>query len=276
MVITVDDIPRHGVLPPGETRLGVTRGIVAALEADGVPAYGFVNGEHAEQTADSAAALQEWSEAFPVGNHTWSHASLDAVTTQQFRREIVRDEPLLERLSHGRDWGWFRYPYLAEGIDPSKRSAIRQYLADSGYRIAAVTVDFRDFAYNTPYARCVAKGDDKAIAALENEYLDAAHDSALNAQKMAKALYGTDIPQVLLTHVGAFEARMFPRLLNLYREMGFRFVTLPEAQNHPYYADDNDPSLPTAHWGLESKVRANGLRPPPKRTPTLDLDTICN
>jgi peptidoglycan/xylan/chitin deacetylase (PgdA/CDA1 family) len=276
MAITVDDIPRHGVMPRGETRLEISRGIVAALKARGVPAYGFVNGEHAEETPDNAAALHLWSDAFPVGNHTWSHASLDTVTTQQYRREIVRNEPLLERLSHGRDWGWFRYPYLAEGNDPAQRSAIREYLASSGYRIAAVTIDFSDFAYNDPYTRCVAKGDDKAIVALETEYLEAAHDAALASQEMARTLYGADMPQVLLTHVGVFEARMFPRLLDLYREMGFRFVTLAEAQNHPYYADDNDPGLRWAGWGLEASVRAKGLQPPAKRTPKLDLDTVCN
>ena len=96
--------PDTAVMPRGETRLEISRWIVAALKAGGVPAYGFVNGEHAEETPDAAAALHLWSDAFPVGNHTWSHANLDTVTTQQYRREIVRNEPLLERLSHGRDW----------------------------------------------------------------------------------------------------------------------------------------------------------------------------
>ncbi len=122
----------------------------------------------------------------------------------------------------------------------------------------------------------MAKGDDAAIVALETEYLEAAHDDALASQEMAKALYGTDIPQVLLTHVGAFDARMFPRLLKQYREMGFRFVTLEEAQNHPYYAEDNDPSLPGGRSSLESKMHGKDLKPPPKRTPKLDLEALCN
>ena len=276
MAITVDDIPRHGELQPGVTWHEVSQEIVSALQAEGAPAYGFVNGANAEQNRDTVAALRQWSEAFPVGNHTWSHANLDAVTASEYRREIVRNEVLLERLSHGRDWGWFRYPDLAVGTDPAKRSAIRQYLARNGYRIAAVTIDFGDLAYNDPYARCVAKGDQEAIAALEKEYLDSAHDSAVVSQEMAKALYGADIPHVLLTHVGVFEARMYPRLLNLYREMGFRFVTLGQAQNHPHYAEDNDPGLPAAPSGLEPKMDGKGLKPPPKRAPTLDLDTICN
>ena len=275
MAVTVDDIPRHGTLPPGMTRLEVHRQMIAALQAEGVSAYGFVNGGPAQQTPDNVAALELWAAAMPVGNHTWSHANLDEVTTKAYEQEIARNEPVLARLSPDRDWRWFRFPYLAEGTDPGKRAKIRKYLAERGYRIAAVTTDFSDYAYNDPYARCVAKGDDAAIVALENEYLEAAHDDALASQEMAKALYGTDIPQVLLTHVGAFDARMFPRLLKQYREMGFRFVTLEEAQNHPYYAEDNDPSLPGGRTSLESRMYGKDLKPPPKRTPKLDLEAVC-
>ena len=46
-------------------------------------------------------------------------------------------------------------------------------------------------------------------------------------------------------HVGAFDARMLPRLLKLYRDKGFSFVPLQDAENDPFYATSIDPSLPT-------------------------------
>ena len=179
----------------------------------GVPAYGFVNGEHAEQTPDNAAALDAVvgtpcrSATTPGHTPIWT-----TVTTQgSTGARSSRNEPLLERLSHGRDWRWFRYPVPRRGHRSRQaRRGPRVSGRAADYRIAAVTIDFSDYAYNDPYTRCVAKGDDTAIVALENEYLEAAHDDALASQEMAKALYGTDIPQVLLTHVGAFDARMFP------------------------------------------------------------------
>ncbi|MEU7816241.1 hypothetical protein [Pseudonocardia sp. NPDC049154] len=82
---------------------------------------------------------------------------------------------------------------------------------------------------------------------------------------MAKAAYGGDIPYVLLTHFGSFDARMFPRSLALYREMGFRFVSLEEAQNHPAYAGDNDPAA--------APGPATGL--PTQRVPEIDLAGLC-
>src|SRR5689334_18192540 len=37
LAITMDDLPVHGALPPGETRLGVAQKILAAFKAAGVP-----------------------------------------------------------------------------------------------------------------------------------------------------------------------------------------------------------------------------------------------
>jgi hypothetical protein len=92
---------------------------------------------------------------------------------------------------------------------------------------------------------------------------------------MSKALYGHDIPYVLLMHVGAFDARMLPRLLALYRERGFSFVTLEEAESAPFYKDAVDLSLPSSADSLEAAMTARGLPLPPAPSPGLDLDKLC-
>jgi len=61
------------------------------------------------------------------------------------------------------DWHWFRFPCLHEGDTPEKRLAVTRFLADQGYRVAEVTMSFDDWAYNDPYARCLAKNDLAAI-----------------------------------------------------------------------------------------------------------------
>src|SRR6185437_11393208 len=49
IAITFDDLPVHGPLPAGETRLGIANKIIAALKAAGLKrAYGFANGGFAE------------------------------------------------------------------------------------------------------------------------------------------------------------------------------------------------------------------------------------
>src|SRR5258708_10442156 len=77
IAFTFDDLPAHGPLPPGESRLEVASKILAALHDVHMPqVFGFVNGARVEQPSD-AAALQAWRDAgYPLGNHTWSTIDL--------------------------------------------------------------------------------------------------------------------------------------------------------------------------------------------------------
>jgi peptidoglycan/xylan/chitin deacetylase (PgdA/CDA1 family) len=265
IAITFDDLPAHSLLPPGETRLEVADKIIAALKAAGAPPiYGFVNGVRLEQEPASAPVLDAWRAAgFPLGNHTWTHASLNAVSVPDFETEIAKNEALLKDKMGEGDWRWFRYPFLAEGDRPEKRAAIRSFLADRGYRVAAVTMSFSDYAYNEPYARCMAKGDQAEIARMEASWLEGAA-RALDADRtMSTALYGREIPYVLLMHIGAFDARMLPLLLELYRERGVRLVTLPEAERDPFYRTATDLRGPADPNSLEAATAARRLPIPP-------------
>jgi len=43
-----------------------------------------------------------------------------------------------------------------------KKTGIRAYLAQHGYKVAAVTMSFGDYQWNEPHARCKAKGVEKS------------------------------------------------------------------------------------------------------------------
>lgn len=236
IAITIDDLPVHNDLPPGVTRLDVAKSMIAALKEAGIPQpYGFVNAAPITQDASLQLVLEAWRNAgFPLGNHVWSHPALSKLTTADFEAEIARNEPAIQG---NYDWRWFRYPFLDEGNDPKKRAEIRSFLKDRGYRIAAVTMSFGDYEWNGPYARCMVKHDEAAIKELEAGYLAAARESADLSLKASKS------PYVLLMHIGAFDARMLPKLLAQYKADGFRFVTLPEAERN--YDDAITPPLPS-------------------------------
>ncbi|WP_375421214.1 GDSL-type esterase/lipase family protein [uncultured Sphingomonas sp.] len=250
IALTFDDIPVHGPMVPGETRRDVVGRIAGALAAANAPALGFLNASVAPTDAtDGEAAIAAWRAAgLPIGNHGFTHANLDTVGAAAFADDIVRNEAKLAQVAGDTDWHWFRYPYLAEGRDPVARDAVRRTLKARGYRIAAVTMGFADYNWNEPYARCVAKRDKAGLAMLETAWLADARTAVLSSRARAKAQLGRDIPYVLLMHVGSFDAHMLPRLLDLYRTMGFRFVPLAQAEADPYYASAIDPALsgPTA------------------------------
>ncbi|WP_156361818.1 GDSL-type esterase/lipase family protein [Sphingomonas sp. Leaf343] len=259
IALTFDDIPSHGPLPPGETRLSVIRTITAALAAGKIPAFGFLNAGIGTNEVGAAAATAAWRAAgYPLGNHGWSHLALGNVGAAAFTADLIRNEPPLARA--GGDWRWFRYPFLDEGRDPAIRETVRATLAERGYRIAAVTTSFADYDWNAPYVACRARRDAGAIARLEAAYLTDVRTSALAARAASQARTDRDVPQVVLMHVGAFGAHMLPRVLAEYRTLGFRFVPLEEAQRDPFYAAAVDPRLP----GPSPTLPYAPLQGPPK------------
>jgi lysophospholipase L1-like esterase len=277
MAITFDDLPAHSTLPPGESRAGIAQRILSALTDAHVPGvYGFVNGQRLEQQRADATVLELWRNAgYPLGNHGWSHMNLDHNTAEAFAGDVERNEPLLKTWMKDEDWHWFRFPFLREGDTPAKRTAVRTFLARHGYKIAGVTMSFGDYQWNEPYARCKAKGDAAAIASLETSYLAAADESIRYDRALAHALYGRDIPYVLLMHVGAFDAEMLPRLLKLYQSRGFRFVTLPEAESDEFYRQATDALLPPGPDSLTDAMVERHLPLPPHEIPAAQLENVC-
>jgi lysophospholipase L1-like esterase len=277
IAVTFDDLPAHGPLPPGETRLEVISKIISALhDANLPPTYGFVNGSRIEEQPGNADVLQAWHSAGnPLGNHTWSHMNLNQHSLEDFEHDVVRDEPILTSVMKDEDWHWFRYPFLAEGDSPEKAAGFRDFLRQDGYRVAAVTMSFGDYLWNEPYARCKTNGYAAAIATLHDSYLAAADESIEYYRSLSHTLYQRDIPYVLLMHVGAFDAEMLPRLLQLYRAKGFEFVTLAEAERDEFYRSDTDLSLPSGPETLENAMNARQLTLPPRTNFAAQLDALC-
>jgi len=279
VALTFDDLPAHGYLPPGLTRVDVARNIIQALQAAHAPrVYGFVNTKRPENGPDSAQVLQLWRDAgFPLGNHTLSHMDLHANSVEDYEQEILTTEPILRTHMTDQDWHWFRYPYLREGDTLEKRHAIAAFLRERGYKVAEVTLSFGDYAYNEPYARCVAKNDQDAIAWMKESYLASAADDLSFAQKASSLIYGRDIRHVMLLHIGAFDAVMLPPLLDLLKQRGFKLVTLPEAESDPAYAIDPDVAPKGGGTLLQLMMTAKHIEAPQRHyeVPFEKLNALC-
>jgi peptidoglycan/xylan/chitin deacetylase (PgdA/CDA1 family) len=257
IALTFDDLPVHGPMPPGMTRVDIANSIIHSLQAaPAPPVYGFVNAKGLHDDPTSAPFLKLWLDAGnPLGNHTFSHIDLDTNSVEDFEQDLLVNEPTLKQAMGNHDWRWLRFPFLHEGDTLEKHRSIADSLAAHEYKVAQVTVSFGDYAYNAPYVRCLARNDQQGIAGLEQGYLDGAVQSLAQSQAAAKLLYGRDIKHVLLLHVGAFQTVMLTGLLDLLRRRGFQLVTLPEAQSDPAYS--TRPDLPSHFDGtfLEQSLR---------------------
>ncbi len=248
VALTFDDLPLNGTLSQGAKQSDYARDTVAVLKKHRIPpSYGFINAKKLERNPDAALGLKIWVDAgHPLANHTYDHLDFIKNSVEQFQREIVRNEPVLELLmppefAMGQfNWRWFRYPYLHEGDTLEKRRAVRVFLATNGYRIAQTTLDFGDYFYNSAHARCVTKQDAESIRWLRESYLADARAFMRYQVKLSRDAFGRDINHVLLLHLGSFSSHILPDLFKLLKEENFEIVTLEEAQSDPIYDIDPD------------------------------------
>jgi peptidoglycan/xylan/chitin deacetylase (PgdA/CDA1 family) len=278
VALTFDDLPAAGSVPPGFTRTKVASDLATELKAnhlDGV--YGFVNASKLENDPDAQQALRIWVNAgMNIGSHAWSHMSLTSNSAEAFEQDIVKNEPALAEYAHARDWHWFRYPFLWEGDTLEKRHAVRAYLQANGYRVAQVSLDFEDYAWNDAYARCSAKHDDASTDWLKQSYLDTASAYIRLGRQEQQIAFGREIPNVILLHETAFTTLMLPQLLDLLRTQGFRFASLQDVEKDSAYALDPDAALKFGGTLPDQFMDSRHLAyPPVKPKPFAQLKTLC-
>jgi peptidoglycan/xylan/chitin deacetylase (PgdA/CDA1 family) len=278
VALTFDDLPVHAALPSGLGRSDIARSILSALAAHRAPpTYGFVNAKGLEEAPDSAEVLRLWRAAGnPLGNHTLSHMDLHANSTVAFEQEVVANEATLRTYMGDEGWRWLRFPYLHEGETIEKRREVSRFLKDRGYRVAQVTLNFDDWAFNDPYARCLAKNDAAAVEWMKDSYLRRAAESLSAGVKRARLVFGREIAHVMLLHLGALQTAMLPRLLDLLEEQGFELVTLQEAQSDPAYAVEVDRPFPSGTTWLDQVAATKGLETARPSDDTLTrLSALC-
>ena len=268
LAITVDDLSAHGSLPPGVTRQQVADSFLSAFKAHKVPeAYGFINGVQLEREPDSRGVMTAWRAAgYPLGNHGYTHMNSGQSTAAAFEGDIAGNEALLGELMAGQDWHWLRFPFLVAGSDQT-HAEIMNYVTSHGYKVADVSMSFNDWAYTDTYARCMAKGDTATVEALKTRYMNDVRASVKRSRVMSQKVYGREIPQVLLIHIGAFTAQMLPQVLDVFEAEGAHYVTLAQAESDGAY----DESGPKAGQGtlIERTAQEKGVNVWTPDIPTL-------
>jgi peptidoglycan-N-acetylglucosamine deacetylase len=279
VALTFDDLPAARALPAGTTRTKIAADLAAELNANHLGGtYGFVNASKMQNDPDGQQALRAWINAgMNIGSHTWSHMSLSNNPADAFEQDIALNEPALAEYAGTRDWHWFRYPFLWEGDTLEKRRAVRGYLHEHGYRVAQVSIDFEDYAWNDAYSRCSGKQDAQGLAWLKQSYLETATEYIRLGREEQLIAFGHEIPNVLLLHETAFTTLMLPDLLELLRKQGFRFASLPDVEKDAAYALDPDAALRYGGTLPDQFMDSRDLKYPPfQPKPFGRLKTICN
>jgi peptidoglycan/xylan/chitin deacetylase (PgdA/CDA1 family) len=285
VALTFDDLPINGWQAPGDKQSDYARATIAVLKKHRIaPSYGFINAKKLESNPDGALALQIWVDGgHPLANHTYTHLDLTKNSAEDFQREVLHNEPVLELLmppeafKGKHDWRWFRYPYLHEGDTLEKRRAVRAFLAANQYKIAQTTLDFEDYLWNGAYGRCIEKKDEESKRWLRESYIQAATEFTKLQIDLSRQVFGRDINHVMLLHLGAFSSHILPDLFEVLRKQNFEIVTLEEAQSDPVY--QIDPDFPEARGGTHTELLMQAKNIPwpadAPQKPRERLTTIC-
>src|SRR5690348_1951400 len=222
VAITFDDLPAFSSDALNGTQIvEQNERLLGTLQREKIPAIGFVNAAKLYkwgQVDERIKALQIWlDDGFELGNHTYSHESLNKVGLKAWEENVVEGEPLLKLLlaQHGMTLRYYRPPYLDMGADLLTRRQAEQFLASRGYRVAPITIDVGDWEFAPIYFAAKQKGDTAEEGRVVSAFLDYANASLDYAERFSKQIIGYEPTQVILLHDSELEADHFAELAAL-------------------------------------------------------------
>lgn len=241
--ITIDDLPAGAASSKtGLEITAMTAKLLGTLRDQKVPVIGFVNEKKLYkfgEVDERIKALSMWLDyGFELGNHTFSHESLNRVGLQEWEEEVIRGETvtaLLLAQHKMMKMRYLRHPYLDTGRDLQTRRAAEAFLVGRGYRIAPVTMDAWDWMYAGVYEDARTRGDMPLQQKLVSSYFSHTTEVFDYYEKLSRDLMGYEPKQILLLHMNWLEADHIGELLDLLHRRGYRFITLQDALSDQAY-----------------------------------------
>ena len=277
VAVTFDDLPAQPrEAPTADAMVALSRAIVGVLRERGIPAVGFVNEDklRGESGVDRerVRALEVWLEAgLELGNHTYSHPSLHRTALAAYLDEIERGEAVTRELlaARGSHPRWFRHPFLHTGRDLETKRAVEAWLTERGLRVAPVTIDNAEWIFARAYLKAREGADEAGARRIADEYVVYMERKTEYWERQSVALFGREIPQVLLVHANRLNADHFARVADMLSRRGYRYTTLERAVEDDAY-DSTDTFTGGAgiswlhRWALSGRGR---VLPDEPRTP---------
>ena len=241
VAITIDDLPVTGAAASADWA-SVTERLLSALRRHDAPALGFVNEgklySNGAPATGRVALLEAWLRAgHELGNHTFAHQGAHSTPLAQYLQGIERGEVLTRPLAQrwGRRYRYFRHPQLHAGRSLEYRRGVERFLAEHGYTIAPVTVDNQEWMYARAYIVARARGDSALVRRVVKDYFAHLDSAFAYSERLSRALFGREIPLVLLLHANEINADYLDAILERLEQRGYRFVSLEAALRDSAY-----------------------------------------
>lgn len=226
IAITIDDLPFVGSANNDPKKLQREHDrfmlILQTLVDHHVPATGFIIANSIEK--GQWELLEAFRNAgFSLGNHTYSHKCLNNVSGEKYIDDVDKaDKKLTDIMTTPK---YFRYPYLAESKG-AKRDAVHQYLNEHEYIIAPVTIDSKDFKFNSQLFAIPYSQRPQRLEGLKKRYLSYIWTQTIRAEKNKPA--DAPIKQILLIHSNLLNSHFLGDIIDMYEKNGYKIVSLDQ------------------------------------------------
>ena len=243
IAVTIDDLPVVSTRSDLKNRQVITKKLLRQLRDSKVPAIGFVNENKlyrgGERDPAQIELLKMWLDAgLDLGNHTFSHRSLNSISLQEFEDDLIKGETITNELlqERRRRLRYFRHPYLHTGTTVETKNAFAAFLKSRGYTIAPITVDNADYIFSQAYDMAFDKGDRKLMKQIGDAYVPYMEQKLDYWERQSTKTFGREINQTLLLHANFINSDYFDDLARMMKRRGYRFISLDEALKDEAYA----------------------------------------
>jgi peptidoglycan/xylan/chitin deacetylase (PgdA/CDA1 family) len=251
-----DDLPvvSYGITDPDYQQQLMDR-LVASLNNHNIPAIGFVNEMklfHKDGTIIpfQVEILKTWvNSGLELGNHTYSHPDYNKVSFAEYTNNIIKGEAVSKQIltEKGESLRYFRHPFLHAGNTKEKADSLNSFLKERGYTVAPVTIDNEDYLFAVIYKRATVKNDTLLMRRIRTDFVNYMEAKLKYYEKQSEALFGRNIPQILLLHASLLNADCVDLLANMFKRNKYEFVTMDEAfQDNAYQT----PVTVYGVWGI--------------------------
>ena len=278
VAITFDDLPVISTLRDDNSWAIITNKLLTTFKQSKIPIIGFVNENklysNSELDPARVALLNAWLDAgLELGNHSYSHHSLNSTPLADFEADVLRGETLIRGMMAQRQKQirYFRHPFLHTGRSVETRDQFVSFLRSHGYAVAPVTIDNSDWIFARAYDNARDANDPAAMKQVAGAYVPYMEAKFAYYENQSNKLFGRDVKQILLVHANAINADYFKDIVAMLQKRGYKFITLEDALRDKAYASPDTFTGPGGiswldRWALTRGVPKDFFKGEP-RTP---------
>ena len=258
VAVTFDDLPfvNHNSYSPLQQKER-TQKLLDVFNEYKIPAVGFVNEyklfDEDTLSSERVEILNLWlNNNYELGNHTFSHRSLNKISVDEYKEDILKGEIITKQLLAEKEktiryFRYFRYPYLQMGNEELKKNEIEKFLKKINYINAPVTIDNSEWVFARAYDIVLQENDSTKMKMIGEKYVEYMNIVFEYFENKSKQLFNREIKQILLLHANALNTDYFKKICEMILKRNYSFISLEESLKDPVYQKEE---IYVGNWGF--------------------------